>query len=130
VIRDWNKLSPLARVWEALVLPLAWGLVCGILLSVSAPLYILATVGGIVGGVLGGAQHTLLREAMWRAALGGTLFGLAILGGYALSGGEDATVKLPEPAILLVLFTLIPAFPLHWLGWRTLGGPRAPAPEA
>jgi hypothetical protein len=27
-------------------------------------------------------------------------------------------VKLPEPHVVLLLFTVLPAFPFHWLGWR------------
>jgi hypothetical protein len=114
----WREMSTVRRAWEAVGAPVAWGIVCGLLLAVSAPLYLIGTAVGILGGVNGGSQHATLGEALTRAAVGGTLFGLAILLGYEVAGGEDAKVDLPEPAILLLAFTLIPAFPLHWLGWR------------
>ena len=117
----WSEMSAARRAWEAIGAPVGWGIVCGLLLAVSAPIYLIATLVGVLGGISGGTQHATLREALIRAAVGGTLFGLAILLGYEIGGGEDAKVKLPEPAILLVAFTLIPAFPLHWLGWRLRG---------
>lgn len=62
---------------------------------------------------------------MLRATSGGTLFGLSILLGYALTGGEDAKVHVPDPQILLLTVTLLPAYPLHWLGWRLASSRRA-----
>lgn len=85
-------MSPPRRAVEAAVIPVVWGVVCGLILVVSAPLYIVAT-----------------------------LFGLSILLGYALTGGEDAKVHMPDPQILLLTVTLPPAYPLHWLGWRLAG---------
>lgn len=105
-------------------MPVVWGVVCGLLLAWSAPAYLVGTAFGILGGIAAGAQHATVREAMVRALVGGTLFGLAILLGFELTGDEEATVELPDPAILLLLLTVIPAFPLHRLGWR-LGRRRA-----
>lgn len=125
MIPEWNEMSLPRRMVEALVAPIGWGVVCGLLLVVSAPLYILATLAAIIGGIGGGAQHETLREAMLRATAGGTLFGLSILLGYALTGGEDAKVHMPDPQILLLTVTLLPAYPLHWLGWRLAAKRRA-----
>lgn len=122
----WSEMSPARRVVEALVAPIGWGMICGYLLTVSEPVYIAATVAAILGGVGGGAQHATLREAMIRATSGGTLFGLSILLGYELTGGEGAKAFLPDPQILLLALTLLPAYPLHWIGWR-LGGGRSSA---
>jgi hypothetical protein len=106
------------RVIEAVVLPVGWGFVCGLALGVSAPLYIVGTVAGILGGIGGGAQHREVSQALLRGLVGGTLFGLGILLGFEVGGAEEAEVHLPDPAILLLLFTVLPAFPLHWFGWR------------
>jgi hypothetical protein len=114
----WSEMSAARRGWEAVGAPVGWGVVCGLLLAASAPLYLIATLVGVLGGISGGTQHATIRGALIRAVVGGTLFGLAILLGYEINGGEDAKVDLPEPAILLLAFTLIPALPLHWLGWR------------
>ena len=122
LIPHWGELSTPRRVWEAVVLPIGWGVVCGLLLAVSAPLYLLGTLFGILGGIGAGAQHASRREALLRGLAGGTLFGLAILAGFELSGSDDATVELPDPEIVLLAFTVLPAFPLHWLGWRLRHG--------
>ena len=130
MLPTWNEMSGARRAWEAVGAPIVWGIVCGLLLPVSAALYLIGSAVGILGGIGAGAQHDTLRDALRRAAVGGTLFGLAILLGYAISGGEGAEVHLPEPAILLVPVTLIPAFPLHWLGWRLTRSRREPARAA
>ena len=123
-------MSTARRIAEAIGAPIGWGIVCGLLLAVSAPLYIGGTLIGVLGGIAGGAQHETLRGATARAATGGTLFGLAILLGYEITGGDGAEVELPHPGILLVAFTLVPAFPLHWLGWRLSRSRRGPAKAA
>ena len=114
----WSEMSRARRTWETLGGPTAWGTVCGLLLAVSAPLYLAGTVVAILGGIGAGMQHSTLRGALVRAAVGGSLFGLAVLLGYMLSGGYGAEVDGPYPAIELVAFRLLPAFPLHWLGCR------------
>jgi threonine/homoserine/homoserine lactone efflux protein len=127
---EWAGMSTARRIAEAIGAPVGWGIVCGLLLAASAPLYIVGALIGVLGGIAGGAQHATLRDAIARAATGGTLFGLAILLGFELSGGEGAEVELPHPPILLIAFTLLPAFPLHWLGWRlarSRTGARRPA---
>lgn len=125
MLPEWKEMSVVRRVWEALGGPVVWGAVCGVLLAVSAPLYIAGAAIGVLGGIGGGAQHATLKGALVRATLGGTLFGLSILLGYALRGGEGAKVHLPDPQILLLSFTLLPAYPLHWLGWRLADRRRA-----
>ncbi len=123
-------MSTARRIAEAIGAPVGWGIVCGLLLAVSAPLYVGGTLIGVLGGIAGGAQHETLRGAIARAATGGTLFGLAILLGYEITGGNGAELELPHPGILLVAFTLVPAFPLHWLGWRLSRSRRGPAQAA
>ena len=130
MVPSWNEISGARRAWEAVGAPVVWGIVCGLLLPVSAALYLAGSAIGILGGIGAGAQHDTRRDALRRGALGGTLFGLAILLGYELSGGSGAEVHLPEPAILLLAFTLIPAFPLHWLGWRLAHARRKTATAA
>jgi hypothetical protein len=122
---EWRTLGPIRRLLELAVLPLAWGVVCGVLLGVSAPLYLAGSAIAAIGGVFGGAQHATQRGAMLRAAAGGTFFGLANLLGYAFTGGDHAVVMIPDPAALLLAFTIIPAFPLHYAGWRLAAARRA-----
>lgn len=115
---EWEEMTGARRVVEAVVLPVGWGFLCGLALGVSAPLYIAGTVAGILGGIGGGAQHREASQALLRGLVGGTLFGLSILLGFEAGGADEAEVHLPDPAILLLLLTVLPAFPLHWLGWR------------
>jgi hypothetical protein len=114
----WEEMSPARRVFEALVLPVGWGILCGLALGVSEPLYLVGVVIGILGGVGGGMQHATSRDALIRGLWAGTLFGLSILLGFEIGGADEATVELPDPSVLLLAFTVIPALPLHWLGWR------------
>ena len=118
MIPDWDEMTGTRRVVEALVLPVGWGFLCGLALGVSAPLYIAGTLAGILGGIGGGAQHREASQALLRGLVGGTLFGASILLGFEVGGGGEAEVELPEPHAVLLLFTVLPAFPLHWLGWR------------
>lgn len=116
----WDDMSPARRLWEAVGGALVWGIITGLLLSTSVGLYIAATLVAVAGGVLGGAQHAELRGALLRGLAGGTVFGLAVLLGFELSGDAEAVVELPDPRIAFLLFTVIPGVVLGALGW-TLG---------
>jgi hypothetical protein len=50
--------------------------------------------------------------------VGGTLFGLSTLLGFEIGGAGEPRVHIPDPALLLLVFTVMPSIPLHWLGWR------------
>jgi hypothetical protein len=114
----WQDLPAWRRAWEGVGGALVWGVVCGLLLAVSTPLYLAATVVAILGGVFAGAQHTRVRDSLVRGLVGGTLFGLAILAGFELTGGEEPVLELPDPRIAFLVFTVGPAVPLHLIGWR------------
>ncbi|HSD22820.1 MAG TPA: hypothetical protein VLB79_00685 [Solirubrobacterales bacterium] len=121
-------MSPARRVFDAIVLPAGFGLLCGLALGVSAPLYLVGVVLALLGGIGGGAQYASRRDALIRGLVGGTLFGVFILLGFDLGGEEEAKVDLPDPHILLLVVTVLPSLFLHWLGWRLrswlLGGSR------
>lgn len=118
VVPQWAEMSPARRFFEAVFMPSAYGLLCGLLLGVSAPLYLIALAFGILGGIGGAAQHASRRDALIRSLTGGALFGIFILLGFDLGGEDEATVALPDPHALLLVFTVVPSIPLHWLGWR------------
>lgn len=41
-----------------------------------------------------------------------------ILPGFELGGEDEAKVDLPDPHVVLLVFTIVPSFFLRWLGWR------------
>ncbi len=124
-------MSPARRFFEVPVLPSVFGLLCGLALGLSAPLYLVGVVLSLFGGVGGGAQYASRRDALLRGLVAGTLFGLFILLGFELGGEDEAKVDLPDPHILLLVLTIVPSLFLHWLGWklrpRLLGGSDADA---
>ena len=117
-IPQWDEMSTGRRVFDALLLPSGFGLLCGLALGVSAPLYLIGAVLALLGGIGGGAQYASRRDALIRAFVGGALFGIFILLGFELGGEDKAKVHLPDPHVVLLLFTIVPSFFLHWLGWR------------
>lgn len=133
LLPQWEEMSPARRIFDALVLPAAFGLLCGLALGISAPLYLVAVVIALLGGISGGAQYVNRRDALIRGLVAGTLFGLFILLGFELGGEDEAKVDLPDPHILLLVLTIVPSIPLHWLGWRLrprLHGESPPAEAA
>jgi hypothetical protein len=118
VIPQWAEMSPARRIFEALVLPTAFGVLCGLALGVSAALYLVGVALSLLGGIGGGAQYASRRDALLRGLVAGTLFGTGILLGFELGGEDEAKVELPHPHIVLLVFTVVPSLFLHWLGWR------------
>jgi hypothetical protein len=114
----WNEMSPVRKVFDALILPAAFGFLCGLALGVSGPLYLVGTVLALLGGTAGGAQYDTRRDAMIRGLVAGTLFGGFILIGFEVGGEADPKVDLPDPHIVLLAFTIVASLLLHWLGWR------------
>jgi hypothetical protein len=97
-----------ARVVLGLVVPSAYGFVTGIALDKSKGLYIVLVILAAIGGVLAGFEMYGSGQGALRGVVGGTLFGGFLLIGHAVIGG-DATVKLPDPEIVYLAFTIIPS---------------------
>jgi hypothetical protein len=117
-IPQWDEMSPARRVFECLVLPSAFGLLCGLALGVSGALYLIGVILALLGGIGGGAQYGRRGDALLRGLVAGTLFGAFILLGFELGGEDEAKVDLPDPHVVLLVFTVVPSLFLHWLGWR------------
>jgi hypothetical protein len=118
VIPQWDEMSLGRRIWEGLVLPSGFGLLCGLALGVSAALYLVGVALSLLGGIGGGAQYARRGDALLRGLVAGTLFGTFILLGFELGGEGEAKVELPHPHVVLLVFTVVPSLFLHWLGWR------------
>jgi hypothetical protein len=115
------------RVTLALVVPSAYGLLTGVALDKSKGVYLVLVILAAIGGVLGGFEMYGPGQGAVRGFIGGTLFGAFILLAHALVSG-DAKVKLPDPAILFLAFTIIPGIALGaWGGQIRLNHEDRPA---
>jgi hypothetical protein len=92
------------RVIGVIVVPLVFGLFSGWMLGASKPVYIGTQILAAIGGYIAGWEHRSGREAAVRGLVGGLVFGGGILLMHELTGDKE-TVKLPEPAIILLAFT-------------------------
>jgi hypothetical protein len=113
----------------AIVLPAAFGAVTGYFLGISAPTYLALSLFGLVGAVGAGFDHAGAGAGAKRGLVAGSIFGAAILVAHELHGAE-AEVRLPEPAVLLLLFTTLPGIAFAALGGWLRGRVRAGAAPA
>jgi hypothetical protein len=106
-----------ARIALAIVVPCVYGFLTGAALDNSKGLYLALTLLAAIGGVLGGFEMYGSGQGAVRGVVGGTLFGGFILIAHQVVSG-DATVKLPHPAILFLIFTIVPGALLGAWGGR------------
>jgi hypothetical protein len=88
----------------AVVLPIAFGALAGVMLGVSTAVYIVVSLLAAVGGFAAGLEHVGAVPAAKRGLLGGALYGGALLIAHGIAGTE-ALVELSHPQIILVVFT-------------------------
>jgi hypothetical protein len=112
-----SERPPAFRLVLAVVLPVAFGVLCGVLLGVSEPAYLVFTILAILVGFGAGIEHLGGREGALRGVVGGTLFGASILVTHELTGAE-AKADLPDPAALLLILTIGGGVMLGALGGR------------
>src|SRR5436190_17896036 len=103
------------QVFIVLVLPALFGAICGVLLGISAGVYTVLTLLGILGGTAAGYDHPTASEGALRGVAGGALFGTFILLAHAITG-EHAKAKLPEPHIFLPIATTLISVALGAIG--------------
>jgi hypothetical protein len=123
-------MSPGRRLFEGVLLPSGFGLLCGLALGVSAALYLVGVALSLLGGIGGGAQYARRGDALLRGLVAGALFGAFILIGFELGGEDEAKVELPDPHVGLLVLTVVPSLFLHWLGWRLRPRLLGQSPEA
>jgi hypothetical protein len=116
----FSSRSPALQFVLADIVPAVFGAVCGVMLGISEPAYIVLTLLGILGGYSAGLEHPNGSEGAGRGVVGGFLFGLFILTAHEVSG-SDAKADLPEPAVLLVVITTLAGAGLGALGGRSRG---------
>jgi len=105
----------------AVVVPIVYGVITGLTLGWSEPVYLVLSISGIAGGYLAGMEHDVPLEGVYRGLLGGLLFGSSILVAH---GVADTAPKadLPDPEALLLVITSGFGVLLGWLGARRRAG--------
>jgi hypothetical protein len=107
------------QIVVANVVPCAFGALTGLMLGVNEVAYlILAVPIGLLGGYFAGLEHRSAPEGAARGFFGGLQFGVFILLVDALTG-LDRKADIPEPAILLVVFTTVIGAVLGFFGGLT-----------
>jgi hypothetical protein len=92
-----------AQVGLAVIVPLLFGAVVGVVLGTSAGAYWILVAVAALGGLLAGFEHDEVKEALGRGAVAGAMFGLGVLAAHQLAG-TDAKVSLGSfPPFLIVI---------------------------
>ena len=99
------------------VVPIVFGVICGVLLGISEPAYLVLSLLAIAGGYFAGYEHDGGTQGALRGLVGGALFGGSILLAHELTG-EEAKAELPDPEIVLVALTTGIGILLGALGGR------------
>jgi apolipoprotein N-acyltransferase len=105
------------QVVLAVVVPLLFGAVVGVVLGTSASLYWVLLAIASLGALLSGLEHDEVKEAAGRGAVAGAMFGLGILAAHQLAG-TDAKVSLGSFPPLLIVIDAIAGALLAALGCR------------
>jgi hypothetical protein len=108
------------QVTLAVIVPLAYGALTGYILGTSETAYLILGLLAAFGGVAAGFDHDGAGAGAKRGIVGGLLFGAAILIAHEIDGSE-AKANLPDPAVLLLVFTVLPGIALGALGGRLRG---------
>jgi hypothetical protein len=118
------------QVAGAIVVPMVFGILCGIALGWSEVAYYVM-VGPIAtaGGFIGGTEHRAVDEGVVRGAIGGLVFGSFVLIGHEIAN-DAAKAQLPDPQGGLVFATTLFGAILGGLGayWRSRRPEPGPAP--
>jgi hypothetical protein len=118
-----------AQAVLAIVLPVAYGLLVGLVLGVSEGGYLVLSLLGILGGIGAGYDHLGADEGLVRGVIGGLLFGVAILAGHSIFG-QQAKATLPDPHVVLPIVTTILGALLGAIGGALRARGQTPAGEA
>jgi hypothetical protein len=97
------------------VLPVLFGVVCGVLLGASGLWFQIVITAGALGGMNAGYEHATLRGGFWRGISGGAVFACALYVTHAVRGVPAlATLPLPLPA--MAVFYAVMGTPFGVLG--------------
>jgi hypothetical protein len=113
----------------AVVVPVVYGGVTGWFLGKSEGAWIVLNLLAAIGGVGGGFDHIGAAAGAQRGAIGGALFGAAVLIGHEIQGSDPIT-SIPKPGILLIVLTVFFGVLLGALGGWLRARAEGPAPSA
>jgi hypothetical protein len=109
------------QILLAVVVPAAFGAICGWLLGVNKTAYLVLSILALLGGYAAGTEHKGAGQGALRGLLGGALFGGFILIVNDLLDKEPKA-DLPDPKIWLLAITVGIGVILGALGGRTRAG--------
>ncbi len=101
-----EDLPPARRFVNRFVSPAVFGIVAGLVLGASEPIYWALQVLAALGGLVAGFEHRSAREGAARGVVGGLLFGAFLLIAHWISGAE-AEADIGDPEALLVVVTTV-----------------------
>ena len=105
------------KILLAVVVPAAFGAICGWLLGVNKTAYLVLSILALLGGYAAGTEHKGAAGGALRGLIGGSLFG-----GFILLTNEwldkEPKADLPDPKIWLLAITVGVGVILGTLGGR------------
>jgi hypothetical protein len=116
------------QILFAVVVPVVYGGITGWVLGKSEGAWLVLNLLAAIGGVGAGFDHLGAAAGARRGALGGALFGAAVLIGHEIQG-DDPITSIPHPGILLIVLTVGFGVALGALGGRLRARVQAPAAE-
>jgi hypothetical protein len=106
---------PAVRFIGAIVLPVAFGALCGFMLGTSGGWYNLLMLLAGIGGVAAGYEHAGAREGAIRGLVGAVLFVGALVAVFE-ARGVPALATLPALLPVMAVFYVVTGIPLGALG--------------
>jgi hypothetical protein len=99
----FSERSRQAQIVLALVVPLIFGAIVGVVLGASATAYWILSVLAAIGAVLAGLEHPNPRSAAIRGLVMGAVYGIGVLLAHAVAG-THAEVSLGSfpPIVILI----------------------------
>ena len=108
------------QILLAVVIPIIFGAIVGVVLGVSAPVYWILSLLAAIGAVLAGLEHPDARSGALRGLVMGIAYGVALLLAHAVAG-THAKVSLGSfPPLVIVIDAIVGAILSALGGW--LGG--------
>lgn len=117
LLRDRSRI---AQIVLAGILPVAFGVACGVVLGTSRPWFEGLMIAGGVGGIGAGFEHVGWRAGGLRGIVGGALFAVALLAAFVLRGAP-ALAPLPAPLPIMAIAYAVFGVPFGMLGGALRG---------